>query len=59
MAISLTTTEKDSSRIVEIECDINDYMHTRRDLDTYIRTGLRMRPDAVHITIKKGNEENE
>lgn len=56
MSIQITTTTNELRRMVNIECTISDYLHSRRQLDNYIRTGLRMCPDSVQITIKKDKE---
>lgn len=56
MSIQITTNVSESQRMVNITCTVSDYLHSRRQLDNYIRTGLRMCPDSVQITIKKDKE---
>lgn len=56
MAISISTKQENSQRIVEIECTANDYLNAKSELETHVRTGLRMSPDFIQVKIKKEGE---
>ena len=56
MAISISTKQENSQRIVEIECTANDYLNAKSELEAHVRTGLRMSPDFIQIKIKKEGE---
>lgn len=53
MSISIVTVHDTESgnRVAEIRCNVEDYLHSRNELNQYIRTGLRMNPDEVVVKI--------